>query len=108
MASIDAIEFINGVESGRLSIYQSLQEQASSLVQSKRLKLKSILKTIIFTPCACARGKAISCVVVSTKIAISGDVGIQGTCKHSQSIEFGEKLAPVCVKSRDTVHNRQK
>ena len=45
---MDAIEFINRVESGRLSVYQSLQEQASTLVQSNRLKLKSILKTIIF------------------------------------------------------------
>ena len=48
VASMDAIEFINRVESGRLSVYQSLQEQASTLVQSNRLKLKSILKTIIF------------------------------------------------------------
>lgn len=45
---MDAIEFINRMESGRLFVYQSLQEQASTLVQSNRLKLKSILKTIIF------------------------------------------------------------
>ena len=31
-----------------LSVYQYMQEQASTLVQSNRLKLKSILKTIIF------------------------------------------------------------
>ena len=61
---------------------------------------------------ACARGKAISCIVVvivvSTKIAIFQDIGIQGTRKHSQSIEFGKKLALVSVKLRDTVHNHQK
>ena len=64
----------------------------------------------LITPHACARGKAIGhvVVVVSTKIAVSQDAGIQGTRKHSESIEFGEKLASVCVKSRDAVHNRQK
>ena len=45
---MDAIEFINRVETGRLSVYQQMQEQASTLVQSNRLKLKSILKTIVF------------------------------------------------------------
>ena len=73
----------------------------------------------IITPRACARGKVIGCVVVvvvvivvvvvvSTKIAISRDVGIYATRKHSESIKFGEKLASVCVKSMDTVHGRHK
>ena len=43
-------------------------------------------------------------VIVSTKIAISQDAG----CNHNESIEFGEKLASVCVKSRDTVHEPHK
>ena len=43
-------------------------------------------------------------VIVSTKIAISRDAGRN----HNESIEFGEKLASVCVKSRDTVHEPHK
>ena len=48
VASMDAIEFTNRKESGRLSVYQSLQKQASTLVHRNRFKLKSILKTITF------------------------------------------------------------
>ena len=47
-------------------------------------------------------------VVVSTKIAISRDIGVQATRIYNKSIEFDEKLASVCVKSRDTVHERHK
>ena len=48
-------------------------------------------------------------IVVSTEIAISQDVGIS-TCEHNESIEmeFGEKLASVCIKLRDTFHKRHK
>ena len=54
-----------------------------------------------------ARGKVIARVVVvmSTNIAISRDVGIYATHKHNK---LGEKLASVCFKSRDTVHERHK
>ena len=65
----------------------------------------------IVTLHACARGKVIGrdrVVVVSTKITISRDVGVYATCKHNESIEFGEKLALVCFKSRDMVHERHK
>ena len=58
--------------------------------------LKVIIK--IFTPRACARGKAIGlsiCVVISTKIARSRVLGIYACCKHNQSVDIGEKL--VCT-----------
>ena len=42
--------------------------------------------------------------VVSTKITRSGYLGIWVTCKHNESSELGEKLAPVCFKLIDTVH----
>ena len=42
-----AIEFINRVETGRLSVYQYMQEQAPTLVQRNRLKLKSIIRTTV-------------------------------------------------------------
>ena len=48
MASMDAIDFINRMEKGNLSVHQLMQEQASTLVQTNRIKLKSILKTIVF------------------------------------------------------------
>ena len=73
------------------------------------------MATMLITPCTCARGKVIGCVVVvvvvvvvSTKIAISRDVGISATREHNESIEFGEKLASVCVKSTDMVHGHHK
>ena len=47
-------------------------------------------------------------IVVSTKIAISRDIGVEATRNHNESIEFGEKLTSVCVKSRDTVHEYHK
>ena len=74
----------------------------------------SSLKGEFITPRAYARGKVIGRVVVvivvvmSTKIAIPRDVGIQTTHKHDESIEFGEKLASVCMKLMDTVHGHHK
>ena len=53
-------------------------------------------------------GRVVVVLVISTKIAISRDVGIKSTRKYNESIEFGKKLASVCVKSRDTVHKRHK
>jgi hypothetical protein len=59
-----------------------------------------------------ARGKVIGRVIVvivlSTKIAISRDIGTWVTHKHNESIEFREKLASVSFKSRDTVHEHDK
>ena len=66
----------------------------------------------LFLPRAHAQGGkvigrvVIVVVVVSTKIAISRDVGVKATRKYNESIEFGKKLASVCVKSRDTVGPR--
>ena len=57
-----------------------------------------LLNRIVITPHACARGKVISRVVnvvVSTKIAISRDVGIYATRKHNELVEFGEIVASV-------------
>ena len=51
------------------------------------------------------RGKVISrvvIVVVSTKIAISRDLG---THKHNESIELGKKLTSEYFKSRDMIHD---
>ena len=66
-----------------------------------------------FTLRACAvRDKVttIGCVIVgvSTKITISQDLGTRVTRKHNESIESDEKLASVCLKPRDTVHERHK
>ena len=48
MASMDAIDFKNHMERGAPSVQQLLQNQASALVKSNRLKILSLLKTIIF------------------------------------------------------------
>ena len=54
-----------------------------------------------YLPRACTRGKVIGrvivvvvvfAVVISTKIAISRDIGVYATCNHNKSIEFGKKL----------------
>jgi hypothetical protein len=63
---------------------------------------------LFITPCACARDKVIGrgvvvVVVVVQKITTSRDLGVWATRKHNESIEFGEKLASVCFKSRDTL-----
>ena len=75
----------------------------------------SVTSLFIFTPRACARGKVIGrvvvvvvVVVVSRKIAISGGLGTWATSKHNESVEFGEKRAPVCFELRDMVHKRHK
>ena len=49
-------------------------------------------------------------VPMSTKITIilSQDVCTRATRNHNESIDFGEKLATVCFKLRDTVHERHK
>ena len=56
------------------------------------------------------RGKVIGCVVivVDTKIAKSGGLGISASCKQNKSVEFGEKLASVCLESSGTAYKRQK
>jgi hypothetical protein len=59
------------------------------------------------------RGKAIGlsvCLSVCTKIAISSyrDLGAWVTRQQNESIELSEKLASVCFKSRDTIHERHK
>ena len=64
----------------------------------------------VIKPHACAWGKVVGrviTVVVSTKITISRDAAIYMyvTRKHN---EFGKKLALVCIKSRDTVHEHHK
>ena len=48
MASMDVVDFTNRMEKGNLSVYQLMQDKASALVQSNRLKIKSILKAIVF------------------------------------------------------------
>ena len=60
-----------------------------SCVHAQGVKQSVVLSLLLF--------KIVVVVVISTKSAISRDVGIKGTLKHSQSIEFGEKLALVCV-----------
>ena len=60
----------------------------------------------------CKGGKVIGHVVVvvvmNTKIAIYHDLGTRATHTHLESIEFGEKLASICFKSRDMIYERQK
>ena len=53
-------------------------------------------------------GRVIIVVVVSTKVTTYQDVGTWVTHTHLESIEFGEKLASIGFKSRDTIHERQK
>ena len=47
-------------------------------------------------------------IVVSKKIAISRVLGVWATRKYDKSIEFGEKLASVRFKLKDTLHKRDK
>jgi hypothetical protein len=70
---------------------------------------------LFITPRAHAQqGKAIGLSVVcclssvDPKIAISQDLGTWATRKYNESIEPGEKLASVCFKSRDTIHECHK
>ena len=57
-------------------------------------------------PRACARGIVIGCVVfviVSTKIALSRDLGTWATRMHNESVKFGEKLVNFqCVSNQGT------
>ena len=48
MASMDVVDFKDRMERGSLSVHQYLRDHASALVRSNRLKLLSILKTIVF------------------------------------------------------------
>ena len=48
MASMDVVDFKDRMERGSLSVHQLLRDHTSALVQSNRLKLLSILKTIVF------------------------------------------------------------
>ena len=48
MASMDVVDFKDRMKRGGLSVQQLLRDQASALVQSNRLKLLSILKTVAF------------------------------------------------------------
>jgi hypothetical protein len=45
---------------------------------------------------------------VTPKIGISRDLGTWATRKSNKSIGFDEKLALVCFKLKETVHERQK
>jgi hypothetical protein len=47
-------------------------------------------------------------VVVTPKIGISRDLGSWATRKPNKAIGFGEKLASLCFKSKETVYERQK
>ena len=49
MASMDAVDFMSRMEQGKLSVHQLMQSEASTLVQSNRQKIKSILKAITIT-----------------------------------------------------------
>ena len=48
MAHMDAVDFRDCMERGSLSVQQLLRDQALASVQGNRLKLLSILKTIVF------------------------------------------------------------
>jgi hypothetical protein len=47
-------------------------------------------------------------IVVTPKIGISRDLGTWATHKRKESMGIGEKLASVCFKSKETVHEGQK
>ena len=76
------------------------------------LRLAPIMPNI--TPRACARGKAIgfvcllSVIVITTKIARSGGIGIWATRKQNKSVEFSKKLASICFESFGTAHKCRK
>ena len=61
----------------------------------------------LLPPCTCTRGKVIRCVIVvlvMDTIAKSGDVGVWASCKRNKSVEFGEKVASVCLESSDMAY----
>ena len=47
-------------------------------------------------------------VVVGTKIATLGDLGIGATRKHDESVEISEKLASVCLDFFGMAHEHHK
>ena len=67
---------------------------------------------LVITPHACARGKAIGSVYLSsvylssiiTKIAISEDSGITVISKHDQIVKSAEKLSSFCFFTLGTRH----
>jgi hypothetical protein len=80
------------------------------------------LRRVLPCVCACAAGVkqsvclSVRCLsstchlssVVCTKIARSRHLGISATRKYNESIGLGKKLASVCFKSRDMIHEHHK
>ena len=70
----------------------------------------------LITPRACARGKVIGSVVVvvvvvvvvNKNIARSQHLGTLATCKYGKSVEYGEKLASLCLESSSTAYKCHK
>ena len=80
---------------------------------------KLILWYVIITTRACARGKAIgfvclssvcrlSVVIVVTKIARSGHLDIWETCRYNETVEMGKKLALLCFELLGKAHECHK
>ena len=71
---------------------------------------------LLFTLHACARGKVISSVIVvvvavvivNKNIARSQHLGTLAIHKHSKSVEYGEKLASLCLESSSTAYKPHK
>ena len=70
------------------------------------------LVTQLITLCTCARGEAISSVIVvvivNKKIARSRHLGTLAIRKHNKSVDFGEKLASLCFESSGMAYKRHK
>ena len=47
-------------------------------------------------------------IVMDTKIIKCGDLGTWASCKRNKSVEFGKKLASVCLESSGTAYKRHK
>ena len=74
-----------------------------------KLRFYALHDTSSITPCACARGKVIgsvslSSVVCQHKIARSEDSGILMVGKHDHIVGSGEKLSFFCFWTVDTRH----
>jgi hypothetical protein len=97
--------------------YQSFFDGTKVLAIRERVRIQSKVSSIILyniqlLPRAHAQGgKVIGLVVVvvvTPKIGISRDLGTWATRKPNESIGFGEKLASLCFKSKETVHEHKK
>ena len=71
--------------------------------------MMSCILFILITLRACARGKVIGSVVivivvVNKNIARSQYLGTLATPKHGKSVEYGEKLALLCLESSSMVY----